>query len=227
VIRVFDASGALVSSFSSADQPKPLDLSTLAVAPEWAVLPTPPSATAGQHRFVWNLHFPPPPAFKDDKAFTGLWAPPGRYTVELDVDGQALRQPLEIRPDPRISVSQAEFDAQFRLARQLEQQRVRAHSMLKDASALKDRLKADKAPTAQALLAQIDAIVGTPPPPDGSNDVSTLMGISDRLDTLATAVESADGAPTPDNLRGYATLSAALNAAEQRWNAFAAAIGQH
>jgi photosystem II stability/assembly factor-like uncharacterized protein len=227
VIRVFDASGALVSSFSSADQPKPLDLSTLAVAPEWAVSPVPPSATAGQHRFVWNLHFPPPLAFKDDKAFTGLWAPPGRYTVELDVDGQALRQPLEIRPDPRISVSQAEFDAQFRLARQLEQQRVRAHSMLKDASALKDRLKADKAPTAQALLAQIDAIVGTPPPPDGSNDVSTLMGISDRLDTLATAVESADGAATPDNLRGYAALSAALNAAEQRWNELAATAPQH
>jgi hypothetical protein len=181
----------------------------------------PPAATPGAHRFVWNLHYAPPASFKDDRAFTGLWASPGHYTVEIDVDGQVLRQPLVIAPDPRISVSQAGFDAQLQLARQIEQSRVLAHSILKDADALKDRLKGKP-----ELLQQIDAVIGTAPPPEGSSDVASLRGISDRLDKLGDAVESADGAPSPDELRGYATLSSALAAASQRWNALRAQLPQ-
>jgi photosystem II stability/assembly factor-like uncharacterized protein len=221
VIRVFDGSGALVNSFSRSEPVKPIDLAKLTIAPEWVVSPTPPVAGAGAHRFVWDLHYAPPAAFKDDDSFTGAWAPPGRYTVELDVDGQTLRQPLVIAPDPRISVSQPAFDAQFQLARQIEQSRVLAHSMLKDAGALRDKL-----PKGSAAIQQIDSLVGTPPPPEGSSDVTTLLGISDRLDTLAGAVESADGAPTPDNLRGFAILSAALDAIEQRWNSFRGQLPQ-
>ena len=32
---------------------------------------------------------------------SGVWAPPGVYTVELTVGGHSLRQPLEVRPDPQ------------------------------------------------------------------------------------------------------------------------------
>jgi photosystem II stability/assembly factor-like uncharacterized protein len=220
-IRIFDGSGALVNGFSSSDPVKPIDLTKLGYAPEWVMSAVPPEATAGAHRFVWNLHYAPPAAFKDDKSFAGAWAPPGRYTVELDVDGQKLRQPLVIAPDPRISATQAGFDAQFRLARQIEQSRVLAHSMLKDADAEKEKLKGQP-----QLLQQIDAVVGTAPPTLGSSEVSTLLGISDRLDTLGDAVESADGAPSPDAMRGYATLAAALNAIAQRWNALRAQLPQ-
>jgi photosystem II stability/assembly factor-like uncharacterized protein len=223
-VRIFDASGALVNSFSSADPVKPIDLSKLTFAPEWVVSPVPPSAAPGEHRFVWDLHYAPPAAFKDDRGFDGLWAPPGRYTVELDVDGQALRQPLVIAPDPRISVSPADFQAQFALARQVEQSRVAAHTMLEQAQAAKDALA--KTGGSQALIGQIDAIVGAPPAIEGSTDVATLRGITDRLDTLGSAVESADGAPSPDELRGYATLSAALNAMAQRWNALRGQLPQ-
>jgi hypothetical protein len=213
VVRVFEASGTLVNSFSSSDPVKPIDLAKLAYAPEWVVAPKPPEATAGQHRFVWDLHYAAPAAFKD--SFTGAWAPPGRYTVELDVDGKQLRQPLEIAPDPRISVTQADFDAQFRLAQQVQQARVQAHSTLKEAGAIRDKLKA----TNPAALQQIDSVIGKPPPILGSSDVATLLGVSDRLDSLANSIESADGAPSPDAFRGFATLSAALDALEKRWAA--------
>jgi photosystem II stability/assembly factor-like uncharacterized protein len=220
-IRIFDSNGALVNSFSSADPVKPIDLSKLAIAPEWVVAPTPPAATPGAHRLVWNLHYAPPAAFKDDREFSGVWAPPGRYTVELDVDGQALRQPLAIAPDPRVSVPQAAFDAQFQLARRIEQSRALAHSMLKDAGALKDKI-----PKGSAAAAQLDALVGAAPAAEGSSDVRSLLGISDRLDTLASAVESADGAPSPDEIGGYGILSAALNAIAQRWSALRAQLSQ-
>ena len=37
---------------------------------------------AGQHRFIWNLHYATPQGL-DGAA--GVWAPPGRYTVQLTV----------------------------------------------------------------------------------------------------------------------------------------------
>jgi photosystem II stability/assembly factor-like uncharacterized protein len=212
-IRILDSSGAVVNSFSSTDPVKPIDLSKLGVAPEWVVQPSPPAATPGHHRFVWDLHYAAPVAFRDDGGFEGLWAPPGKYTVELDVDGKQLRSPFEIRPDPRVSVSQADFDAQFRLAQQVEQARVCAHSILKEADSLKDRLKVSN----PAAVQQIEGVIGAPPPVLAKSDVATLLGVSDRLDALGSAVESADGAPSPDEVRGFATLSAALAQFEQRW----------
>jgi hypothetical protein len=244
VIQVFDSSGALVNRFSSDDTVARIDRSKLAVAPEWAALPNPPLTAPGHHRFiwnlhyapparfasaevssgvVWNLHYPAPPGFAGSDSFPGVWAPPGHYTVELDINGHALRERLEIRPDPRISVTQADFDAQFRFGRRLEQSRALAHSILKDAAALKAKLAAHKdLPGASAVIAQIDALVGTPPPTLGSSDPGTLQGISDRLDEINSAAEGSDGAPSPDSLRGYALMSQALDSAAARWNAIAA-----
>ena len=219
-IRILDSRNAVVKTFSSTDPVKPIDLSKLGVAPEWVIQPSPPAATPGHHRFVWDLHYAGPAAFKDDRSFGGLWAPPGRYTVELDVDGKQLRQPFDIAPDPRISVSQADFDAQFQLARLVEMARVRAHSILKESEGLKGKLKA----TNPGAIEQIDAVIGTAPPILGKSDVATLLGVSDRLDTLASAVESADGAPSPDELRGFAALITALDSLEKRWTALRAQL---
>jgi hypothetical protein len=112
-------------------------------------------------------------------------------------------------------VSPPDFNAQFALAQQVQQARVRAHSILKEASSLEAKLK----PANPAAVQQIDSVIGTPPPILGSSNAATLLGVSDRLDALASAVESADGAPSPDELRGFATLSAALDSLEKRWTA--------
>ena len=132
-----------------------------------------------------------------------------------------MRQPLVIVPDPRIHVSQADFDTQFHLAQQVEQSRAKVNNILKEASALKDKLK-DR-PAAQALVAEIDALTGLPVPTLGSAAPETLQDISDRLDELKAAVEGSDGAPSLDALKGYALTSRALEAAAARWNAIAAA----
>jgi photosystem II stability/assembly factor-like uncharacterized protein len=221
-IAIYDPSGALVNRFSSSDVPKPLDLSKLPVAPEWAVASQPPGATPGQHRFVWDLHYRKPAAFGEGRA-TGVWAPPGRYTVELTAGGQVLRQPLMVLADPRVKVSAADFNAQFQLAKQIEQARVRAQGMLHEATELKAGLaKLNGQADAAALTRQYEALVGPDAPIQGTNAPTTLGGIAAWLDKLAAGVDGADGAPTPDMLRGFAQVSAALNAIEPQWQAFAA-----
>ena len=221
-IAIYDRSGALVKHYSSSDPVKPLDLSTLAVAPEWAPQVLPPAATPGHHRYVWNLRYANPPGLKDNSGRpTGVWAPPGNYTVELTVGVQKLRQPLTVIADPRVTLSQADFDAEFQLAKQVEAARVRTRTMLEHATDLKaqlDKLKGQ--PNADALSAQLKTLVGEEAPIGGASAPTTLTSISEWLDNFAQAVDGADAAPTPDTIKGFATVSAALNAIAPRWNAF-------
>ena len=84
-------------------------------------------------------------------------------------------------------------------------------------------VKAGGSPNAEALAAQLSALVGEEAPIGGASAPATLTAISEWLDNLARAVDGADAAPTPDALRGVATVEAALNAIEPRWRAFEAA----
>lgn len=222
-IAIYDERGALVGRFSSTDPVKPIDLSKLPVAPEWVVSPRPPATGPGHHRFVWDLHYAKPAGLKDENTPAGVWAPPGRYTVELTTGGQALRQPLTVLPDPRVRVSQADFDSEFHLAKQVEAQRVRVRAILEHARDLKTGLgKLKGQADADAMLAQLDQFLGESAPIGGTSAPMTLTSISEWLDSLAQAVDGADGAPTPDNLRSYAALVAALDAIEPRWRSFEA-----
>jgi photosystem II stability/assembly factor-like uncharacterized protein len=223
-IAIYDPAGRLVNRFSSSDPVKPIDLSKLPIAPEWVVAQKPPPAAPGHHCFVWDLHYAKPTGLKDEDQFDGVWAPPGNYTVELNVAGQKLRQPLTVIADPRVKVSQADFEAEFRLAKQIEQARVRVRSMLERAADIKAQLdKVKGRPAVEALAAQRAALVGEEAPIGGATPPNTLTSISEWLGNLAEAVDGADAAPSPDDVRGFASVSAALDAIEPRWRSFEAA----
>jgi hypothetical protein len=188
------------------------------------VTPQPPAATPGHHRFVWDLHYAKPTGLTDKDTPAGVWAPPGLYTVELSANGQTLRQQLLVVRDPRITIADTAFVEEFRVAKQIEQERVRVRSMIEQADTLKTALaKLKGQPAADALSAQLDQLLGESKPIGGTTAPTTLTSISEWLDALAQAVDGADGAPTPDNLRGFAVVSAALDSLEPRWKAFEAA----
>src|SRR5437763_8166455 len=67
-----------------------------------------PSAQAGMHRFVWDMHYAPPESLEHEfpisaiyrdtvKYPLGAWVLPGNYTVKLTVDGKSYAQPLVAR----------------------------------------------------------------------------------------------------------------------------------
>src|SRR5205814_2235624 len=73
------------------------------------------------HRFVWSLRYPAPAPLADGDPYAdGVWAPPGRYTVELSAGGQRRTQPLTIGPDPRVRASASDYSREFALARRVE-----------------------------------------------------------------------------------------------------------
>ena len=93
--------------------------------------------------------------------------------------------------------------------------------MVEQADALKARLaKAKGQASAASLQAGFDALVGEGAPIGGKTPPTTLTSISEWLDNLATAVDGADAAPTPDDVHGFEVVAGALNAIEPRWTAF-------
>ena len=74
-------------------------------------------ARAGANRFTWDLAYPGPKtipgAIVDDGSTDGPTAMPGDYTVRLIVGKDTLSQPFTVRPDPRVTLTAAEYKAQF------------------------------------------------------------------------------------------------------------------
>ncbi len=224
-VAILDAHGSPVAHFASTDAVTHPDLATIGSAPEWIPIPQPPAASLGQHRFVWNLHYAK--AVGLGGRDQGVWAPPGRYQVALTVGGKRFDQPLEIRPDPRVKVTPADFQAEFDLARRVEQQRVRVRAALAQTSRLQAALTAriaaagaDRRGALEALAGRLavlaDLSVGDPPTYSATRSPGGLSDIAERLDKLAAAVDGADGAPTPDAIEGYRQASQALDAAALR-----------
>jgi hypothetical protein len=56
----------------------------------------------------------------DEGSTRGPFVSPGSYTVRLTAAGRVLTRPFVVRGDPRLKTTQAEYDAQVALSRQVE-----------------------------------------------------------------------------------------------------------
>jgi photosystem II stability/assembly factor-like uncharacterized protein len=129
-LEIFDSARKLVRRFSSDDKPEvtlPELERELHVPTYWVRLPKILSGEAGMHRFVWDLHYPPPDGGRRDYPISAIYhdtpryplgpvALPGAYTVKLTAGGQSFTQPLIVKIDPRIKTPQSGLAMQFHLA---------------------------------------------------------------------------------------------------------------
>ena len=115
------ANGKLVRRYTSKDPAPNTDPAKSGYAPEWIPQPSRLETTRGMHRFVWPIRYPKPAALAESETDgDGVWAPPGRYVVELVVDGRTFTQPLTVAPDPRVKLDDDGYAKQFALARDVE-----------------------------------------------------------------------------------------------------------
>jgi photosystem II stability/assembly factor-like uncharacterized protein len=226
VLEIHDERGELVRRYSSSDPaPKP-DLGKIAIAPQWVQAPAMLSTAPGHHRFVWPLRYGKPASPGDD----GVWAPPGRYTVVLEVDGARLTQPLTVAPDPRVSLPAGGYAAQFALARRIEAEKVRldaaSHEVAALAKALAERRKAVAdariAAALDGLESRVRELDGAPPPGQWwvpPKSLTSLRAVSGALDGVAAAVDGADNAPSTDAVSGFEQAQKSLGVALASWEA--------
>jgi hypothetical protein len=201
-LSIFDAKGGLVRTYSSTAKAQSIDPNVFDFPAFWFTPEAPLSAATGIHRFVWDFHYAALPG-EPSSGFgpaSGPLAPPGRYEVKLTIGGRTWTQPLTLARDPRISASDKDLAAEFTLARQVE--KAKLATILAFNQATKRKLKALAGGPGQTSP---DNSLGAP-----QVEFTSLYAIGGALDNLENTVESADSAPTIDELRAFTHWQAAL-----------------
>jgi hypothetical protein len=241
VLEILDDRGQLVRRYSSDDKPPQPDLRRIQTTPDWVPVHEAPSASAGMHRFVWDLHYELPEELasssRGSRGSVGPWAPPGRYTARVSHGGKTLTRSIVVTKDPRVrSVTDADLVRQYELARDVQAERVRVSVALRQAGSLRKQIaaaregrKGKRTSALDALERAIDLAAGPPTrspseeyfDPGGLSPTS-LRRLSRSLSDLQAAVESADAAPTPDALAGLAERRKLVDQGLARWKALLA-----
>ncbi|HEY1251319.1 MAG TPA: hypothetical protein VGH97_09020, partial [Thermoanaerobaculia bacterium] len=235
-IEILDARGAVVRRYASDDAEEAPDLQRLVTTPDWSPARRPPPASAGAHRFVWDLRYETPKALMSRRRREGggLWAAPGTYTVRLTAGGRSVQQSLVVSRDPRIPATDEDLARQLELARKIQAERIRVAEAMRKADALRKQIarvspsSGSGGPARDALSAfsrELEDAAG--PAPDAgeffdehSVAPTNLRVIADGLARYERTVESADAAPTPDAEKALPQRRAEVEAGLARWGAF-------
>ena len=174
-LTFLDANGAEIKTFT----PKPEeaddaeDDETSSDAKEDRYIPAEP----GLNRFVWDMRYPDSQAVMEaqngkqetlpDKPKNGPLASPETYQVQLKVGEQTQTQTFELCKDPRVTASQADFNAQFELWSQIrdklsETNEVinRLRRMQRQVNEWKDRVDAREDTNTEAIREAAEALQG-------------------------------------------------------------------
>jgi photosystem II stability/assembly factor-like uncharacterized protein len=128
-LEVLDAAGGLVRRYASSDKAR--EIRDEGNVPYYWIRPSRIlSGRAGIHRFVWDLHYPPPAGSSPNYPIAatpgdtepepkGPWVVPGTYTVKLTAGGRSYTQPLAVTMDPRVKNGAEGLQQQFTLSKKV------------------------------------------------------------------------------------------------------------
>ncbi|MGH9445676.1 MAG: WD40/YVTN/BNR-like repeat-containing protein, partial [Terriglobia bacterium] len=195
-------------------------------------------AKAGLNRFVWNLRYQGPHEIPHAGAVYSDWGPdaplavPGKYEVKLTAEGQILTQPLEVKLDPRVKVSEADLQKQFDLAMKIRDEVSRSSDTVNQIlgletqlNGLENRLAGDSRgepllATAKSVGEKANAVAAVLYQPEikaSEDSLNYPIRLRYQLAALGDVVDSADAAPTAQSYALYQTLSRKLDAQLARW----------
>lgn len=186
-----------------------------------------PGVTAGHHRFRWDMRYPGPRDFPGLIMWAantqGPLAPPGRYQVRVTAHGKTLTQPFDIVKDPRLTdVTQADFEAQFALSRQVADRVDEAHRAVLQVRDVRgqvdDRLGksddaglADEAGRFKSGIAAVEEEVYQVRMQARQDPLNYPIKLNNQLAALRGVIESADARPTDQSAEAFEFLSGQLD----------------
>lgn len=249
-LEILDASGALVRRYSSEDPAPAIDPTRLAVPTYWVRQPLKLSAGAGMHRFLWDLHYPPPAGAPSNYPIAAVyqntapapaspWAAAGQYTVKLNANGKSYAQTLTVKMDPRVKTPVEGLAQQFALSKAMYDGVLKTQEALQQLRALRAQLRtirerAGSSPAAEAIrqfdtrAAALEGGGGTGQRGGGGGERGgsagasgeTLAGIGGSLNQVMAMLQASDTTPTTQLAAAAAERRRALAALMARWNAF-------
>ena len=238
-LEIYDANGTLIRRYSSADAPKTPE-ETPFVAGYWIARPQPLSREAGMHRFVWNLRYADPEAIHVQSPYNypiaaivgatplppqGPLVLPGKYEVRLDTGEKILRQPLEVKMDPRVSAARNDLQSALELQLKISAVLERNFAAYEQTNQLRARLgewmkraKGDAvAAAASALDGKVATLEGESTPGAETPKTVGLMAVNESLTALMALVDGADFAPSEESFAAFRRVCKGWNEALGTW----------
>jgi hypothetical protein len=237
-LEIIDAAGKVVRHFSSDDKPEPINAKDLNVPTYWIRPSRVLSAAPGMHRFIWNMHYAAPDVLERDYPISAIYHDtpryplgaavlPGQYKVVLAAGGKTYIQALNIKMDPRVKTSPEDLRRQFELDRKIADALRRDREALRQVRAVRAQLKsltesAAIKQTADALEAKAAGIEGGGggfgarylTTPEGRS----LSHLNSGLESVVSALDTADAAPTTQQVAMFAELEKALAEQLSAWS---------
>jgi hypothetical protein len=231
VLEILDATGKTIRTFSSADSVEPVE-THLNVPTYWIRPQQRLAATRGTHRFVWDLHYPPPQVLAHDYPISAIYGDtprtplgpavlPGTYTVRLSANGKRYTQPLTIRMDPRVQITDAGLRLQRDIGVRMNDAISRDFAALSEIRARRLLLRTSREGAkakelADSLVALDSALARVENGAQATNAVG-LVTLNEQLAGILETIEGGDAEPTTQVVAAASELEKALAAALAQW----------
>ncbi len=197
--------------------------------------PPPVPIEVGLNRFVWDTRYP------DAVRFPGmiLWAgetrgpklPPGTYQVKLTVEGKSYTQNFEIKPDPRLTTTPADYAKQLELGLKIRDKLSETHNaiiQIRDVrKQVEDLLKRvagqpnfklvnDAGTALNKKLTAIEEALYQTKNQSSQDPLNFPIRLNNKLAALGGVVGSAESAPTAQSYAVYDELVTQIDAELQK-----------
>jgi photosystem II stability/assembly factor-like uncharacterized protein len=232
VLEIVNSSGGVVRAFSSADSAEPIE-TDLNVPTYWVRPPQILASSAGTHRFVWDLHYPPPKVLGHDYPISAIYGDtpryplgpavlPGEYTVRLTVSGRTYSQPLTVKMDPRAPITPAGLRLQHDIGVRMNDAITRDFAALgelrRQRGLLKTQREGAKAGEVADSLVALDSALAVIESGPRTGPVENLVRLNGELAGLLDAVEGADMDPTTQIVAAAGDLERSLASVLAKWS---------
>ena len=246
-LEIVAPGGRVIRRYSSRDTSlAPADIGN---TPRYWIRPTQVlSASAGFHRFVWDVHFERPAGFSSQPADYpisaaphdtprgphGPFARPGRYTARLTVGGKAYSQTFAIRMDPRVKTSSAALETEHKMAVALFDALAQDSSISAQVQKLRDQVRGARdgnnneplGKMLDAFDAKLVAVAGGNAgggrpgagPRATTPAAPTFASMSGNILSLMNLLEEADAEPTSVQSAAAQKILQELASLVARWN---------
>ena len=226
-LEILDSDGHVVRHWSSDDIAKAPEVEHY-FAESWIRSPEALAATAGVHRFVWDLHYERPDAVKYAYSIAAVWdhgtpiepegpfVLPGHYTVVLRANGARYTVPLTVLEDPRVTASLSELRDSLELSRTIERALADACDGYRERHAILKLLDARFPKKGGGANGEIGTMVDRlrEKPAEGH---PTFETVANSLTGIERGLESADTAPTQTQRQFFADALAKLDGVKREW----------
>jgi DNA-binding FrmR family transcriptional regulator len=194
-------------------------------------------ATAGLNRFVWDIRYSSVERFKDlvlwNDSLKGARAIPGQYRATLKVDDSQQTVNLNILVDPRLQVTEAEYQAQYDFLSGLNHKLTETHRAIirireakSQLAAIEKRVKEDEqfadvlesATELKATLSDIEETLYQTKMESRQDPLNFPIRLNDKLAGLMSLAGRGDHAPSDSAIAVRDELVTAIDAELERLN---------